>query len=748
LTVSEDHNAGPTFQLVTDFGSMDVIIQTGGGLVWTPPSVYHNGQVLTLGITNKISATISSRNTVVCNTTGVLSIGDTIVFSDTIFGGIIQPQVVYYINSIYDGNEFTISETFGGSILYLTNATGGAIAINNDYAIGLAPNGISALLIFAAQYATEVDYITYTLFGETTPIQYGWTLPDIEIFIGDGSQFEFTLAHNITGDNPTNAVVEINGLRVLYTTDYTINSNTAILAFTTAPADGDKIAITSYNLTDRQYFNTQFDITDKTVANIIAIDNAITPALAIVTVTNTAVTTNLITGSSTANFVIGQPIVFSGIAFGNINTTGTVYYIKTITIPLDGTFTISETSGGSTFVLTSGSGTMVATVGGTPAVRVTTGINHNFSNNDLIRIDSTIGSTQLNNNLYYARVISSTQFDLYSEAYIFTYGATNYPITEITAYISSGYTWLDKIYTLITTVATDTTTSTNKITVSSTAALIVDTPIIFTGTTLGGIVAGTTYYVKEKSDATNFKITETRGGDEFELSTAGPGSFNVTQWEQENVDRLWVTINGYRVPSSLLYLNPNNELSILSTITTTDIVIITSMIPSATPNENEYMQNVNKNNIPSVYTANTLTRTWLTAPLFNTDSTIYVYDVSRITDTIIQNVIAPAAIDDIISVGLIGDKNIISQIIVYNISTTSYVNTANYSIVIEDLAPILKLTAEVSEGDAIVITTIVGNLIYINGEQIKFTTVDLAANTLTGLQRGANGTGEQTYIPL
>jgi hypothetical protein len=138
----------------------------------------------------------------------------------------------------------------------------------------------------------------------------------------------------------------------------------------------------------------------------------------------------------------------------------------------------------------------------------------------------------------------------------------------------------------------------------------------------------------------------------------------------------------------------------------------------------------------------------LTAPLFNTDSTIYVYDVSRITDTIIQNVIAPAAIDDIISVGLIGDKNIISQIIVYNISTTSYVNTANYSIVIEDLAPILKLTAEVSEGDAIVITTIVGNLIYINGEQIKFTTVDLAANTLTGLQRGANGTGEQTYIPL
>jgi sugar phosphate permease len=45
------------------------------------------------------------------------------------------------------------------------------------------------------------------------------------------------------------------------------------------------------------------------------------------------------------------------------------------------------------------------------------------------------------------------------------------------------------------------------------------------------------------------------------------------------------------------------------------------------------------------------------------------------------------------------------------------------------------------------ITIIVGNLIYVNGELIRFTTVDFVNNTLSGLQRGFNGTGARTYIP-
>ena len=40
---------------------------------------------------------------------------------------------------------------------------------------------------------------------------------------------------------------------------------------------------------------------------------------------------------------------------------------------------------------------------------------------------------------------------------------------------------------------------------------------------------------------------------EFALSS-DTGAMNVTQWEQTNVERLWVTVNGLRVPSDRLDL--------------------------------------------------------------------------------------------------------------------------------------------------------------------------------------------------
>ena len=36
-------------------------------------------------------------------------------------------------------------------------------------------------------------------------------------------------------------------------------------------------------------------------------------------------------------------------------------------------------------------------------------------------------------------------------------------------------------------------------------------------------------------------------------------------------------------------------------------------------------------------------------------------------------------------------------------------------------------------------------MLYVNGEQIKFTSVDFDTNSVTGLQRGANGTAVQDY---
>jgi hypothetical protein len=83
--------------------------------------------------------------------------------------------------------------------------------------------------------------------------------------------------------------------------------------------------------------------------------------------------------------------------YGNILCDGTVYFIKTVINGFD--FTISETPGGPVFVTGSGSGPILAEVSGNPAVSITTGVAHNLEENDIVRIDGTTGSIQLNNNI-------------------------------------------------------------------------------------------------------------------------------------------------------------------------------------------------------------------------------------------------------------------------------------------------------------------------------------------------------------
>ena len=945
--------AGPTFDVTSDTGTMLVNIQSTNGLVWTDPIVIHNGTNLVLGEQGIISETKSGTNKVVVNSTDHYDVGDTVVFSDAIETGTfatcgLSAQTTYYITSI-SGNEFTVSTTLGGPNVTLADATGIALCVTNDYAITIADVGTSAKMVFANQYNQANDFVVLSIFGETAPIQYGYTLPEVEVFNLTAGVTEFALSNYVGGDNAKNAIVEYNGLRLVETSDYTIDFNTETLSLNFGTTAGDTVAVTSYNLTDRQYLHTTFggsfsgsttssfyvtntthesgydavltagdfvigveyvietvgttdftligassntvgvvftatgvgsgtgtaavgyggtyspgpdyltlgsgntnslnvndaitftgtpfggivanqtyyvvDIisstefavsetlggpavtltTDSgsmtgitnppTVAPITGVDNDIV-APATVGITDVSSTGNVITCSSTVGFSTGQHVMFKSATpntpFGNVLCDGTVYYISNPSVSST-EFTISETSGGAEFDPGNDSGAIVAEIGGNPAVSITTGVPHNLAPNDIVRIDGTIGSTQLNNNTYYAKIINATEIALYTSEYDPTVNAINNPVTVVSNWISGGYVWLDKTFTLITAVATDT-TAPNLITVPSTDEFIVGTPVIFTGSALlGGIESevtagsftvgntyqinsegttdftligalnnnvGTTfvatgagtgtgtataiYYVYDIESATEFRVTAVRDGDPYTL-TNDSGSMNVTQWEQSNVDRLWVTVNGYRIPSSALRLNPDNNLSILSTVEPGDVVIVTSMIPTATPNQAVYIQNVNKSGTQTVYRANSLTRTWLTQPLQDVDTIIYVEDVTKVTENIVQTEVAPAPVDGVISIGLEGDKRIITQVIVKNGATT--LPSTSYYVDLENLAPILRITDGVSTGDTLTITVILGNLIYVNGEQIRFTTVDFDANTLSGLQRGANGTGEQTYIP-
>jgi photosystem II stability/assembly factor-like uncharacterized protein len=747
--------AGPTYPVTSGTGIMKVIIRPGFGGTWTPPIVYHNGTKLLPGGLQTVTRTKSGTNTVTVNSTAGFNVNDMITFSDNMFGTDLLPQTVYYIKSIVDSNEITLSLTPGGSVITLTDSSGGAECINNDYGFGLQPNGISAKIIFAkGTYDANVDYITYTLFGETLFEQYGYTIPETQVFYGDGTTGPYTLDNYVGQDNSNNTVVEVNGLR-LVPTDYTIDFTNNELTFTSlTPTVSDTIAVTSYNFTLRQYFNTQYGVAGTTpdyttVAKIANINNAINPYVASVTVTATTTGTNLVTCNDTTGFATGQTIVFYGTGFGNI-VSGTVYYIGTVSSLTQ--FTITDENA-TVIPLSTASGLLIANAGGVPSVRVTTTTAHGLTTNDIVRIDGVGGSVQLNNNTYYVHVINSTQVDLYMSSLTFTLTSINDPIINVSNYSpgSGGYIWIADSYTLITDTVTDTTTDPvlgNYLTISDTDKLTVGTPIIFTGTVFGNIVVNTTYYVKEILNSTDFTISETRGGEEFALTTAS-GTMYVTQWEQFNVDRLWVTVNGYRVPSSLLRLNPYNQVSILTEILAGDDVIITSMMPSATPNEEVFFMNVNSQNQASAYRANTQTRTWLTQPLYNTQDIIYLYDVTKITDTLVQNSITPAAVNGVHNVGLIADKNLISSITVYNNTKGSIISSDNYELNLINISPTISITAGnwIAVGDSLIITILQGNLIYINGEQIKYTTIDLINNTVSGLQRGTNGTGEQIVHP-
>jgi hypothetical protein len=174
------------------------------------------------------------------------------------------------------------------------------------------------------------------------------------------------------------------------------------------------------------------------------------------------------------------------------------------------------------------------------------------------------------------------------------------------------------------------------------------------------------------------------------------------------------------------------------------------MMPSATPNQEKFFINVNALNQPLVYRQNPSTVTWLTEDFKYTDETIYVNDVLKLVTITTQVETNISAVSGEYFIGLTADKNIINSVTVYNENTSSYINSSYYTIEVIDLVPTLIIEADplvINDGQTLTITITEGDTIFINGEQIGFTTINVAANTITGLSRGINTTGTQNLIP-
>lgn len=79
----------------------------------------------------------------------------------------------------------------------------------------------------------------------------------------------------------------------------------------------------------------------------------------------------------------------------------------------------------------------------------------------------------------------------------------------------------------------------DEILTTDTSTLYVDMPVVFTGTTFGGVTAGSTYYVAAIPSSTNFTIASTVGGGNVNLSAAsGTMYVNPTQY-------LYVAVQDY-----------------------------------------------------------------------------------------------------------------------------------------------------------------------------------------------------------
>lgn len=724
--------------LNSELGNMSVLFSTILGDTWTPPCVMHNGVRLTEGYINTISETRSSSNSLIINSTLGINPTDRITFGRTAFGGIV-PLSSYYVTAILGENELTL-ETLNHEPTVLSDSYGGVTVLINDYAIDIVENDSTAKLVFADSYEYGTDYIAFSIFGETLPYQLGYSLPETEVFVANGIDSIFNLSNYVGGDNMMSAVVEVDGIRQS-DMNYVIDPLADLITFASPPPTNSVVSVTSFNFTEQQYLHTQHDITGNQVSNIVAIDNEV--GLPIAQTNATYIDGYIITGHRTSGFVVGTTISFYGVGAGIGGITfGNIYYVQYLD-PDGSSFKISETPGGVPLLLSSSlSVNIICKVYARPAVRITTGVPHLLTTNNLVRIDGIVGSYQLNNNTYYARVIDDFQFDIYESIWHSDFTMVNFPITAVSWYESSGYVWTEPSFILTCATLTGTTNVENVLECNSTKMLIQDTPIMFTGIPFGNVTENTWYYILKIIDENHFTMSESLMGPPITLGV-GTGFMTITQWEQLDVNRLWVTINGYRVPSSSLRLNLHNRLSIMSIIMPDDRVTITNMIPDSTPNELVYLNMIDKHGHGSIYRANASTRTWLTTPVFPETTEIYVQDITKITHKIDQTVLSPTPINGVTSIGLDADKRLICQITVFNNTTSSFIDRNRLMIVMENSSPTLKIlgSSGINVGDSLLITIIEGNIVCINGEQIRFTSVNMEANVLRGLHRGTNGTG-------
>jgi hypothetical protein len=221
------------------------------------------------------------------------------------------------LNQQYQYLETPIVYVNGSKLVFQTDYD--VVVINSTTGAG------SLKLVFNTLYDDTVDYVTFAVLTDSTTdyndTHFGFTIPETETFVFDGA---IMLSNYVGGDNPTNAIVEVNGRRVA-SSAYAIDPDTNTLSFSSSVSTGDVVAVTTFNDTQRQYLNTGTSTT-LVVKPVYDVDN--TQDVAVVTLTHNFGLSNgdkiHIDGLTGASQLNGNAYYVNALA--TVTSSGVTYY--------------------------------------------------------------------------------------------------------------------------------------------------------------------------------------------------------------------------------------------------------------------------------------------------------------------------------------------------------------------------------------------------------------------------------------
>ena len=509
--------------------------------------------VCTTGVLTVAYATSINTNLITCLSTTGLTVGMPIAFSATL--GTIASATTYYVLSVNSPTTFTVATTWGGQVLIMINAYNYSYVQASTANLTLGQPLVFTGSVFGGIIAYNTYYVatvpsatTFTLANSLGSAISTAGTPTVIITTAAAG---YMLAYPATGSTTTTGAVVggestgafgsstyglIIGTQYMITsigstnwTTYGAATNTVGTIFT-ATAQGAAYGAGSFQIGAGT--GTAIELVGL-MGNMNAPIAANPPAIFVgPTITVTGINgTQLYTPGNTNFLAVNQAVVFTGYTFISGITAGLTYFIQSIVS--SNVFTLSATSGGGVLTFTTGSNTLTMQIlnsMGTSLVPYQTYYTQSTPNpiawsissttvqTPSITISSVATGTTITTGSYNVVAVSAvgnlitagtTVGLVVGQPIIFPSSVLGNIITNTVYYVQTIYSPIQfSISTTATGQAFNPGTATGNVTMQiATANLVVGQQISFSGSVgASGLVVGTNYYI-QSLNANNYTFT-------------------------------------------------------------------------------------------------------------------------------------------------------------------------------------------------------------------------------------------------